>query len=147
MADLTNAQKKDWAKVLYLKENLTQKEIAQKVSVTEKTIGKWIESENWEQYKSSLIVTKEQELRRIYMQINELNTFIFAREEGQRFANSKEADTLTKLTAATRSLETETSISDVMEVAMKVCDFIKKDDLLKSQEMSNFFDAFIKTKL
>ena len=28
MADLTNAQKKEWAKTLYLKENLTQQEIA-----------------------------------------------------------------------------------------------------------------------
>ena len=27
MADLTNAQKKEWAKTLYLKENLTQQEI------------------------------------------------------------------------------------------------------------------------
>ena len=145
MANLSNAQKKDWAKVLYLKENLTQKEIALKVCVTEKTLGIWIKADNWEQYKSSLIVTKEQELRRIYMQINELNTFIFNREEGQRFANSKEADTLTKLTAAARSLETETSVADVIEVAMQVCNFIKKDDLLKSQEMSNYFEAYIKS--
>ena len=28
MADLANAQKKEWAKTLYLKENLTQQEIA-----------------------------------------------------------------------------------------------------------------------
>jgi DNA-binding XRE family transcriptional regulator len=153
MADLTNAQKKDWAKVLYLKENLTQKEIAQKVCVTEKTIGSWIKGNpkngepGWEQLKSSLIVTKDEELRRIYMQINELNTFIFSREEGQRFANSKEADTLTKLTAAARSLETETSIADVIEVAMQVCNFVKKDNLLKAQEMSSYFDAFIKSKM
>jgi DNA-binding XRE family transcriptional regulator len=147
MAELSNKQKKDWAKVLYLKENLTQKEIAQKVCVTEKTLSHWIKADNWAQYKSSLIVTKEEELRRIYMQINELNTCIFKREEGARFANSKEADTLTKLTAAARSLETETSIADVIEVAMQVCNFIKKDDLIKAQEMSNYFEAFIKTKL
>lgn len=147
MAELTNKQKKEWAKVLYLKENLIQKEIAQKVCVTEKTLSNWIQADNWEQYKSSLIVTKEEELRRIYMQINELNTFIFSREEGQRFANSKEADTLTKLTASARSLETETSVADVIEVAMQVCNFIRKDDLKKAQEMSAFFDAFIKNKL
>ncbi len=147
MALLNNDQKKEWAKMIFLKENLTQKEIAQKVGVTDKTLGKWINEGNWNQYKSSIIITKEQELRRIYMQINELNTHIFSREEGSRFANSKEADTLTKLTAAARSLETDTSIADVIEVAMQVCNFIKKDDLLKAQEMSNYFEAFIKTKL
>ena len=31
MADLTNAQKKEWAKTLYLKENLTQQEIADQI--------------------------------------------------------------------------------------------------------------------
>ena len=34
MADLTNAQKKEWAKTLYLKENLTQQEIADRVGVS-----------------------------------------------------------------------------------------------------------------
>jgi transcriptional regulator with XRE-family HTH domain len=147
MATLTNDQKYEWAKMIFLKENLTQKEIAEKVGVTAKTLGKWIAQDNWAQYKSSIIITKEQELRRIYMQINELNTYIFSREEGSRFANSKEADTLTKLTAAARSLETDTSVADVIEVAMQVCNFIKKDDLQKAQEVSNYFEAFIKTKL
>lgn len=147
MAELTNRQKQDWAKVLYLKENLNQKEIAQKVGVTEKTMSRWVNDGNWDMLKSSLIVTKEEELRRIYMQINQLNTHIFSKEEGKQFADSKEADTLTKLTAAARSLETETSIADVIEVAMQVCNFIKKDDLAKAQEFSAVFDAFIKTKL
>lgn len=147
MAELSIKQKQDWAKVLYLKENLMQKEIAQKVGVTEKTMSKWVNDGNWEQLKSSIIVTKEEELRRIYMQINQLNTHIFSKEDGQQFASSKEADTLTKLTAAARSLETETSVADVIEVAMQVCNFIKKDDLVKAQELSTIFDSFIKTKL
>ena len=36
MADLTNAQKKEWAKTLYLKENLTQQEIADRVGVSDR---------------------------------------------------------------------------------------------------------------
>lgn len=147
MADLSKAQKKDWAKVLYLRENLNQKELAARVGVTEKTISSWIKADNWEQFKSSLIVTKDEELRRIYMQINELNTAIFKRPEGERFAKNGEADTLVKLAATARNLETDTSISEVIEVAKQVLAFIRKDDLAKAQELSNIFDAFIKTKL
>jgi len=147
MADLSNAQKKDWAKVLYIKENITQKEIAARVNVTEKTLGKWIEKDNWEQYKSSLIVTKDEELRRIYMQINELNSFIFTRPIGERFANSKEADSLNKLAATARALETDTSVSEIIEVAKQIIAFVRKEDLKKAQELSAIFDDFIKTKL
>lgn len=147
MTKLDNFQKKEWAKVLYLRENLLQKEIAQKVGCTEKTLSIWIKAGNWDMLKSSIIVTKEEELRRIYLQINELNTHIFSRDEGARFANTKEADTLTKLTAAARCLETDTSIADVIEVCMNVCNFIKKDDLEKSQEISSYFESYIKTLL
>lgn len=144
---LTISQKKDWAKVLYLKENITQKEIALRVGVTEKTLGGWIKAENWEQLKSSIVVTKEEELRRIYLQINELNTLIFSREVGKRFAIPSEADTLSKLAATSRNLETDTSIAEVIEVARGVLSFVRKDDLAKAQELSKIFDAFIKTKL
>jgi DNA-binding XRE family transcriptional regulator len=147
MATLSNAQKKDWAKVIYLKENLTQKEIAARVDVTEKTLGGWIKAENWEQLKSSIIVTKEEELRRIYLQINELNTVIFNREQGERFAKNSEADTLAKLAATARNLETDTSIAEVIQVAKDVLNFVRKDDIAKAQELSNIFDAFIKSIL
>ena len=144
---LTNSQKKDWAKLLFINESLTQKEIAIKVEVTEKTISKWVHDDNWEQLRSSLIITKEQELRRIYMQINELNTHIFSREEGLRFANSKEADTLNKLAATARSLETDTSIAETIEVFNQFLNFVKKDDLLKAQELTKWCDEFIRYKL
>ena len=39
MADLTNKQKKEWAGMLYLKENLTQQEIAEKVGVSRITVN------------------------------------------------------------------------------------------------------------
>ena len=44
MADLSNLQKKEWAKLLFTKENLTQQEIAERVGVSRVTINKWINS-------------------------------------------------------------------------------------------------------
>jgi len=144
---LTNKQKKEWAQVLFLRENLLQKEIAAKVGVAEKTISEWVNKGNWEQLRSSLIITKEEELRRIYMQINELNTFIFQKEEGQRFANSKEADTLNKLAATARALETDVSLAETIEVFKQFLQFVKRDDLKKAQELTPLCDAYIRAKL
>jgi len=142
---LTNAQKKDWAKLIYLKENLTQKEIANRVGVTEKTLSKWANEGNWEQLKSSVIITKSEELSRIYMQLNEINTFIFSKKEGERFASSKEADILSKLTASARNLETETSIAEAMDVFRKFINWLRAIDLDKAKDVIMLQDAFIKT--
>ena len=143
---MTLKEKKDYAKLLYLKENFTQKEIAQKVDVTEKTLSKWVNSpgENWERLKASIIVTKEEELRRIYMQINELNTSIFKKPEGERFASNKESDTLVKLCSSARNLETEVSLSEVIEVSKRVINYLRPLDFEKAKEMTAIFDAFIR---
>ena len=51
MADLTTQQKKGYARTLYLKDNLTQQEIADKVGVSRNTINRWIAAEKWEEMK------------------------------------------------------------------------------------------------
>jgi DNA-binding XRE family transcriptional regulator len=145
MANINTSQKKEIAKVIYLQENATQKDIALRVGVTEKTLGKWIADNKWNELKTSLIATKTNELRRLYMQLKELNDHIFARPEGQRFATGKEPNDLIQITSAIRKLETETGISTVVDVATKVLAFIRKDDLVIAQQLSAYFDAYIKS--
>lgn len=149
MADLTNKQKKDWAKLLYLKSNLNQKEIAATVDVTEKTLSSWVnnEKDNWERLKSSYVITREQELRRIYNQISELNTYIEQRDPGQRFASSKESDTLAKLAVSAKSLEADTSISEIISVFSEFIEFVREIDNDMSKKIIDYQDAFIKHKL
>ena len=145
MSNLTLQQKKDWAKLLYLKENITQKEIAARVGVTEKTLSKWVNEGKWDMLKSSVIITKSEELQRIYLQINELNDSIFSRAKGARFASNKEADSLVKLTATARNLETDASVADVIEVFKRFSNWLRAVDLEKAKDLVLFQDAFIKT--
>jgi DNA-binding XRE family transcriptional regulator len=144
---MTREQKKEYAQVLYLKTNLTQKDIAARVGVTEKTLGKWIKEGDWEMLKSSLIITKEQELRRMYHQLNELNNDIATREQGKRYASSKEADILSKLAAAIKSLERDTSIADVIDVFIDFANWLKEADFEMAQQFINLQDDFVKHKL
>ena len=144
---LSAKEKKDWAKLLYLKTDLTQEQISEKVGVQRKTLWSWKEKENWDIHKGSLVITKEQELRRFYMQINELNTDIESREPGKRYASSKEADTLTKLSAAAKNLETETSIAQIIDVFIAFNEFIKEVDYNQMKAIVELEDAFIKTRL
>lgn len=148
MADLTNKQKKELARLLYIKENFTQKEIAARVEVTEKTIGRWIQEEKWEDLKINFIISKEQELRRLLIQIRNLNDAIENREVGKRYATAPEADTLTKLAAASRNLMTETNVGQVIDVFIDFNDWLRSAvGVEKAQELGELQDKFVKSLL
>lgn len=147
MADLTNAQKKEWAKTLYLRENLTQQEIAERVGVSRVTVSNWVRSGKWEEQKAGLTLTRQEQVANLYRQVAEINRVISTRAEGERFPNSKEADILGKLSAAIRNMEQETGIADIISVLTAFIEWLRPLDLDKAKELTRLADAYIKDKL
>jgi transcriptional regulator with XRE-family HTH domain len=141
--------KKEHAKLLFTQEKLSQKEIAERVNVSEQTITKWVNANNgeWRRLRQNLIVTKKEQLSRIYEQLDEITEEVQKREKGKRYVNSKEADILVKLTAAAKNLETETSLAEIIEVGMRFLNWMRPVDLEKAKEFSGYFDGFIKDQL
>lgn len=76
---LRKQQERDYAKALFLAGGLTQKEIAEKVGVTEKTLCKWIKDGKWETLKKSLLTTKQSQLSELYDQLEFINNEIKTR--------------------------------------------------------------------
>lgn len=147
MADLTREQKKELARLLYTRGDLTQKEIAEKVGISEVTMSKWVTAGSWEALKVSITATREEQLRRLYLQLSEYNTAIEQREQGKRFPSSKEADAMNKIASTIEKLERETGAVDILNVSKKMLDWLRKFDLPKAQEFSAYFDAFLKDNL
>lgn len=147
MADLTNAQKKEWAKTLYMRENLTQQEIAERVGVSRVTVSNWVRAGKWEEQKAGLTLTRQEQVANLYRQVAEINRDISARAEGERFPNSKEADILGKLSAAIRNMEQETGIADIISVLTGFIEWLRPFDLEKAKELTRLADAYIKDKL
>ena len=147
MADLTNQQKRDWAKTLYLKENLTQQEIADRVGVSRVSVSNWIRQNKWEEQRTDLTLTREEQVRSLYRQVGEINRAIEARPEGERFANSSEADIIGKLSKAIRQMETEVGIAEVVSVLTKFIEFLRPHDHEKAKEITTWADAYIKSIL
>lgn len=145
--DLSNTQKKEWAKTLYLKENLTQQEIADRVGVARVTVNRWIADGKWEKQKVGLTLTREEQVSNLYRQVAEINSKIAEKPEGERFANSTEADILGKISAAIRKMETDIGIADVISVQTKFIEFLHPIDLEKAKEITQLSDAFIKSLL
>ncbi len=147
MADLSTQQKKDYARTLYLKDNLTQQEIADKVGVSRQTIIRWAAAEKWEEMKVGLTLGREQQIANLQRQVTELNNLILSRPEGQRFATCAEADTLGKLAAAIKKMETEVGITDLVNVGMRFIEWIRPIDLDKAKEVTILWDKFLKDSL
>ena len=147
MADLTNAQKKEWAKTLYLRENLTQQEIAERVGVSRVSVSNWVRTGKWEEQKAGLTLTRQEQVANLYRQVAEINRAIAARDEGERFATSKEADILGKLAAAISKMEQEVGIADKISVLTDLINWLRPVDLEKAKELTRLADAYIKDKL
>lgn len=147
MADLTNAQKKEWAKTLYLRENLTQQEIADRVGCSRVTVSNWVRAGKWEEQKVGITLTRQEQVGNLYRQVAEINRSIANRPEGERFATSKEADILGKLAAAISKMEQEIGIADTISVLTAFIEWLRPLDLEKAKDITRFADAYIKDKL
>ncbi|WP_129616515.1 helix-turn-helix domain-containing protein [Bacteroides cellulosilyticus] len=147
MAELTNEQKKDWAKMLYTKETLTQAEIAERVGVSRVTVNNWINKGNWEQLKTSVTMTREEQLKNQYRQLAELNEAISKKPIGQRYPNTAEADTISKITNAIKKMETEVGLSDIISVFTDLLKWLRAYDPTQAKEITPLLDAYVKSKL
>lgn len=147
MADITNAQKKEWAKTLYLRENLTQQEIADRVGCSRVTVSNWVRAGKWEEQKAGLTLTRQEQVNNLYRQVTEVNRGIAERPEGERFATSKEADIIGKLAAAISKMEMEVGIADKISVLTGFINHIRKFDLKKAQELTLLADSYIRESL
>lgn len=142
---LTKAQAKEYAKTLYISENLHQKVIAERVGVTEKTLGRWVNDGGWKNLKRSLITTKQNQISLLYDQLEHLNNEIASRDS--KVANSKEADVIIKLTGAIQRLETETGVGETVEVSKKIIGLIQQEDLELAKRVTTYCDVLIQTMI
>ncbi len=145
--DLTNQQKKDWAKTLYLRESLTQQEIADRVGVSRVSVSNWIRAGKWEEQRTALTLTREEQVRSLYRQVAAINRSIEERPEGERFATTTEADIIGKLSKSIKQMETEVGIADVVSVLTRFIEFLRPVDIEKAKDVTRLADAFIKTLL
>lgn len=145
--DLTIAQKKEYAGVFYLKDNLTQQEIAEKVGVSRQTLSKWIKAEKWEERKVGITLTREDQISNLHRQVAEINKVIMEREAGKRYATPSEADTLGKLAAAIKKMESDVGIADIISVGMRFINWLRPVDMNKAKEFTGLWDMFIKDSL
>lgn len=147
MAELKNEQKKALAKDIYLLGSYTFEEIAGKVGCTRQTVARWAKAEGWDELKAGMTIGREQILKNLYRQIDEMNSIISSREKGKRHADTREADILMKLSAAIKKMENDAGISELVSSGIRFSDWLRKFDLDKAKDFVRLWDAFIKEQI
>ena len=142
---LSSQKKKELAKIIYMQGDKSQLQIAEMVGVSKNTLSKWVVSEKWELERTSLTMTREQQLVMMYQQLSTINEDIRKREN--KTPTSKDADIISKITDSIKKLENDESISDVMSVGKRVFNWLKNTDYAKAQEFVAVCDAYIKDNI
>lgn len=92
------------------------------------------------------MIGRDQQLTRMYDQLDRLNQAIEDRGHGADFPTTKEADIQVKLTASIRSLEIDLNIADKIKSVTELVKYIQKvgtfDEALLVTDLS---DSFIKS--
>lgn len=141
---LKKDEQKEYAKLLFI-QRLTQKEIAERVGVAEKTIGRWVEAGKWDALRKSITITKQSQIVMLYNQLDVLQQDIQSREK--KVGTSGEVDSIRKLTASIRELEVEVSLGETVEALKNFIEYIKPLDFEFSKKATEYSDIFIQALL
>lgn len=140
------ADKQFIAKVLYTREHLDQKTIAQRVKVSEKTISKWKEKFKWDELRKKLILTKETELMNLYDQLEKMNKAI--KDSPKGFPDYKLSHSQKMLTASIRDLETNLGIAEIVESGIRFIKHIQQVGTGQQViEFSDLWNSFLQSQL
>lgn len=142
---LSKDSEREFARMLYVNERITFKEIGMRVKVSEKTISKWAELDGWDKLRKSLMTTRQNQLVHFYNQLDALNEEISGRV--RKIPTSTEADIMSKITANINKLETEVQLGEYVEVSKKLLTFIQGANLPDAVLFKNYIDEFINAKI
>lgn len=136
--------KKEFAKSLYIYSQQTQEEISEIIGISRQSLSKWVKNGHWDELRAAITITPENIIVNLTKQLNEINQSITERPKGERFATTKEADAILKISNTIKNLRQKLGISEVVSVGMRFLSWMKEvGEYEKGKEFSNLFNHFI----
>ncbi len=141
MIDYTQQQQQ--AKELYLGSGYTQKQIANTVGVTEKTIYRWMKKEEWDGLKKQSFAAPAVMVNHLYSEVIELQNRIASREEGNRFPTHQEAEIIRKLITCIDKLGIAHSQDTNKQIFMNFATYMLKADNDFSKKLVEYAETYL----
>src|SRR6185295_4836461 len=109
-------ERKRDAQFLYINEGRSQKEIAEKTGVSERTVFTWVHQYSWDKLRLASFQAPATIADNICSQLVELQNSIAAREPGNRVPTPQEAETSRKLIVCLEKMKKYPSLSQAMQI-------------------------------
>lgn len=144
---LKAAQAKSLAYSLFMMDDLSFVEIAERVGYTSAAVGNWAREGSWKDLKEALNSTSENQLKNFASQLNELNTEISGRDPGKRYPGPGEADTQIKLAKAILMFKGDADLTELLAYNRLFLKFLRSRHPDKLKEYTLLHDEFIKERI
>ena len=138
---------KEFARLIYLREDITQKDLSIRVGVNEKTIKRWIDDGKWDAMRKTLLTTKQEQLNMLYDILDKLTREGKAALEDDDPDTNPNADAIIKITNAIKKLETQTGAGEIIDALTRLIKFIQAEDLALAKTVTHWADLFIQSVL
>lgn len=141
---MTQKQKIDVARTLYLMTEKTQKEISEVVGWSEKTFTEQKQKGKWHELRDTKNLTKQQIISMLHTQTLKL---IESAKEASRLLTAREVDSIAKLAASIDKLEKKVTLEVYIEVFEEYNKWLMIKNVNFAQLNNHHQDLFIQSKI
>lgn len=143
-----SAEKKRQAQELFINTGLAQREIAEIVGVSEKSISNWVNDDGqaWKRAKAAKSITKDKVIASWYRQLDELNDQIAKRDADKRYPTPAETDQMVKIAASIDKLERSYNFAMYHQAIDELTDFLTMRDQQAAAIVAKYAFDFLKAK-
>ncbi len=140
------SDKKQQALHLYMTQNMSQKQIANEVGVSDRTLYTWIHQNAWDELKRAAYQAPAIIAQNFSSQLIEMQNHIAKREEGNRFPTPQEAEVMRKLVTCIDKMKKHPSLSMNMQVLETFKNYIRPIDQDFAIDLGNYTERFLSGK-
>ena len=138
--------KETLARDLFFQTGKTQKEIAQIIGVSEKTIYLWMKDGDWKRLRSASRLMPSMIVENFYAQVQELNDDIRSRGTGRRYPTVQEAEVFRKMVMTISRIQKGHTQPEYMEMMQKFLSWLMSQDAGLGQALTPIADKFLKSR-
>lgn len=128
------------AKILYIENGLSAKDIAQQIGVTEKTIGEWVSTGGWVSLRAAYIGTARENITQLQEQINT----VIKGANGRLTAS--ERNEITQLADIIGKLDKQHDLRTYVGVCVELLEFVRPINNQDAQAFGQYINNFLTSK-
>jgi transcriptional regulator with XRE-family HTH domain len=144
---LNKAQKKEYAKMLFLREGYSPKQVADKLEVAETTVSAWAAKEKWESQRKALTASKAEQLAFLYDILAKLTEQGKNALEDDDPKTNPDTDAIEKISKSIERLEKDGGIGNMIQTGIELLKYVQDEDLAAAKVVNKWFYLFIQDKM